>query len=78
MENQSTLDQINDPKNINQAISKDEEQEANDGIAGMLMAEDLILQLPSDHEQRNKWLKQFGQSAEARSLRNASAVRSEH
>jgi hypothetical protein len=78
MENKNTLDEINSAQNINKAISEDEEREGNNDFAGMLMAEDLILQLPKDHEGRKQWLRQFGQSAEAKELRNVIVIASEH
>jgi hypothetical protein len=71
MEKKNTLDEINKPENINQAISHDEESEGSDRSEGIVSAEDLILQLPENHSGRNSWLQRFGHSATARSLRNA-------
>jgi hypothetical protein len=70
MKNRSSLDQINKAENVNQAISRDEEGEAINYSEAMQLAEDLILQLPASIEGRAEWLKRYGQSAEAKQLKN--------
>jgi hypothetical protein len=63
-----TLEEINDPNKINQAISKDEEAEKGT-LRALRWAEQLIIQLPTDHPGRAEWLKQFGEQEEASLLR---------
>ena len=69
MKPESTLDKINSEDRVNDTISRDEETPLNDATSALGMAEDLILQLPQSHEGRREWLRQFGQSAEAKNLR---------
>jgi hypothetical protein len=70
MKNRNTLDQINKAENVNQAISRDEEGDAINYSEAMQLAEDLILQLPASVEGREEWLTRYGQSAEAKQLKN--------
>jgi hypothetical protein len=54
------------PTNI--ALTK---AEIKSGYDRMRWAEDLILQLPAEHEGRNSWLLTFGRGEEAEALRSA-------
>lgn len=71
MKTKAVLDEINNNEHVNEAISRDEENRLKDADVSraLLMAEDLILQLPAGHEGRRQWLIRFGQSDEADSMR---------
>ena len=69
METEGTLGDINSETHVNETISRDEENPAQNTTLALQMAEDLILQLPPSHEGRRQWLRLFGQSAEAKALR---------
>ena len=69
METEGTLKNINSESHVNETISRDEESGIGSTTVALQMAEDLILQLPSSHEGRREWLKQFGLSDEAKALR---------
>ena len=43
--------------------------EAQSGLSRVRYAENLILQLPADHEGRNTWLMNYGVRGEARAFR---------
>jgi hypothetical protein len=68
MEPRKTLDKINSEDHVNEIISRDEENPVKGSSPALQMAEELILQLPAGHEGRNRWLKTYGQSEEARNL----------
>lgn len=67
MKHGKTLDEINSEEHVNEIISRDEEN-AKEESPALQMAEDLILQLPPDHEGRNRWLTSYGNSHEAKAL----------
>lgn len=67
MKHGKTLDEINSEDHVNEIISRDEENVKEESPA-LQMAEDLILQLPPDHEGRNRWLNSYGNSREAKAL----------
>lgn len=70
MKDKNILDQINSEDKVNSIISRDEESSVSDTSQAFEMAEDLILQLPEEHEGRRNWLTRFGRSAAAKNLRN--------
>jgi hypothetical protein len=69
MKPSKTLDKINSEDHVNEIISRDEENHVNENAPALQMAEELILQLPPAHEGRNRWLKTYGQSEEAKTLK---------
>lgn len=68
MKAKGTLDKINSEDSVNEIISRDEEASVKSNSPALQIAEDLIRQLPVSHEGRNEWLKNYGQSEEARKL----------
>ena len=68
MKAKGTLDKINSEDRVNEIISRDEESPIKQSSPALQMAEDLIRQLPPSHEGRNEWLKNYGESEEARRL----------
>jgi hypothetical protein len=66
----TTLSEINSEYNINEIISRDEETAPADMPMAVLAAEDLILQLPAEHEGRRQWLLKYGHSQEAQRLKS--------
>ena len=70
MKEKNVLDEINREDNVNAIISRDEESAVSDTSQALEMAEELILQLPEDHEGRRTWLTRFGRSAAAKNLRS--------
>lgn len=68
MKAKGTLDKINSEDRVNEIISRDEEASVKGSSPALHIAEDLIRQLPPSHEGRNEWLKNYGESDEARRL----------
>ncbi|MBT1704596.1 hypothetical protein KK060_14985 [Fulvivirgaceae bacterium PWU20] len=65
------LDDINSENRVNEVIARDEEKRnTTEKAIPLAETEDLIRQLPKDHNGRNNWLSQFGISDEAEEIRH--------